>query len=597
MNPTQAFSRARELLLRNRTDYDAAVKQFEWPRLRRFNWGIDWFDEYARGNTRTGLRIVHDGGDKPREVSASFAELSERSTRVASWMHARGVEKGDRILLMLPNTMPLWELMLAAMKLGAVIIPATTQLTREDLADRISRGNVRHAVAEASVAGKLSGFDVLRTRLVVGGSEAGWTPFDEARSGKNELPSREPTSPDDPLLLYFTSGTTARPKLVLHTQQSYPVGHLSTMYWIGMREGDVHENISSPGWAKHAWSSFFAPWNAGATILVHDAPRFNAARTIALLREKSVATLCCPPTVWRMLVLENLGARPSGLRELLSAGEPLNPEVIEKVQKAWGVTIRDGYGQTETTAQIGNSPGQPIKLGSMGRALPGYQAALLDAQGKEAEEGEIALRLEPRPLGLMAGLPRRSRPDAGGDRGRFLSHRRRGHARQGRLLHVRRARRRRLQVVRLPHQPLRAGEHAHRAPGGRGGGHHSQPGSAALLGGQVLRRAQAGLPALGGPGARHPLLHQGEAGAVQAHPPPRVRRAAQDHLGKDPPGGVARAGEGTARRGETWRAGVLAGGLRVRRAAVDLTPLATAAPAGGRSARLSGGRRPLRPRR
>ncbi len=322
---------------------------------------------------------------------------------MANWLHQRGVEKGDRVLVMLPNTLPLWELMLGAMKLGAVIIPATTQLTRDDLADRISRGNVRHAVAEASVAGKLAGFDVLRTRLVVGGSEPGWTAFDEARGGKNELPSREPTAPDDPLLLYFTSGTTARPKLVLHTQQSYPVGHLSTMYWIGMREGDVHENISSPGWAKHAWSSFFAPWNAGASILVHDAPRFNAARTIGLLREKSVATLCCPPTVWRMLVLEDQGARPAALRELLSAGEPLNPEVIEKVQRAWGITIRDGYGQTETTAQIGNSPGQPIKLGSMGRALPGYQVALLDANGKEADEGEIALRLDPRPLGLMAG--------------------------------------------------------------------------------------------------------------------------------------------------------------------------------------------------
>ena len=403
MNPTQAFSQARELLLRHRTDYAAAVKQFHWPRLARFNWAIDWFDEYARGNRRTALRIIHDGGDKPREVSATFADLSERSTRVANWLHGRGVEKGDRVLVMLPNTLPLWEFMLGAMKLGAVIIPATTQLTRDDLADRISRGNVRHAVAEAAVAGKLAGFDALRTRLVVGGSEPGWTAFDEAREGKNDLPSPEPTAPDDPFLLYFTSGTTARPKLVLHTQQSYPVGHLSTMYWIGMREGDVHENISSPGWAKHAWSSFFAPWNAGASILVHDAPRFNAARTIGLLREQSVATLCCPPTVWRMLVLEDQGARPAALRELLSAGEPLNPEVIEKVQRSWGITIRDGYGQTETTAQIGNSPGQPIKLGSMGRALPGYQVALLDANGKEADEGEIALRLEPRPLGLMTG--------------------------------------------------------------------------------------------------------------------------------------------------------------------------------------------------
>jgi acetyl-CoA synthetase len=173
------------------------------------------------------------------------------------------------------------------------------------------------------------------------------------------------------------------------------------MYWLGLRPGDVHQNISSPGWAKHAWSSFFAPWNAGATILVHDAPRFSAKRTLEVLREHDVTTLCAPPTVWRMLVLESLGARPGRLRELASAGEPLNPEVIEHVRAAWGITIRDGYGQTETTAQIGNPPGFEVRLGSMGKPLPGYDAVLLDAEGRETDEGEVALRLAPRPTGLM----------------------------------------------------------------------------------------------------------------------------------------------------------------------------------------------------
>jgi acetyl-CoA synthetase len=230
----------------------------------------------------------------------------------------------------------------------------------------------------------------------------GFVPFDEARAAAARV-DQAPTRADDPLLLYFTSGTTARPKVVLHTHASYPVGHLSTLYWLGLREGDVHQNISSPGWAKHAWSSFFAPWNAGATVLVHEAPRFSARRAVSLLREQAVTTLCAPPTVWRMIVLEPLGERPTALRELASAGEPLNPEVIATVAGAWGVTIRDGYGQTETTALIGNTPGLPVKPGSMGKPLPGYDVVLIDAAGRPCEEGELALRLSPRPMGLMHG--------------------------------------------------------------------------------------------------------------------------------------------------------------------------------------------------
>ena len=208
---------------------------------------------------------------------------------------------------------------------------------------------------------------------------------------------------DDPLFLYFTSGTTAKPKLVLHTQRSYPVGHLSTMYWIGIREGAVHQNISSPGWAKHAWSCIFAPWNAGATSLVHDYARFSARGTLQVLAEEKVVSLCAPPTVWRMLILEALGTKPAALEEIVSAGEPLNPEVIEQVRAAWGLTIRDGYGQSETTAVIGNSPGQKVILGSMGRPLPGYQVAPIDHRSQPTDEGELSLLLEPRPAGLMVG--------------------------------------------------------------------------------------------------------------------------------------------------------------------------------------------------
>jgi acetyl-CoA synthetase len=204
------------------------------------------------------------------------------------------------------------------------------------------------------------------------------------------------------MLLYFTSGTTARAKLVVHTHASYPIGHLSTMYGIGLRPGDTHLNISSPGWAKHAWSSFFAPWNAGAAIIAL-ASRFEPRAALDVLVEHQVTTFCAPPTVWRMLVQHDLKHWKVALREVVAAGEPLNPEVIEQVRRAWGLTVRDFYGQTETTMIVGNSPGQRIVPGSMGRPSPGYRIALLDAEGLEADSGEIAISLHPRPVGLMRG--------------------------------------------------------------------------------------------------------------------------------------------------------------------------------------------------
>ena len=401
MTPTESFERAREVLLRRREDLDAARAEFRWPVLTQFNWACDWFDVLAATKDKLALRIVSETGGDRRIHDATYRELSERSIRLARYLHDHGVARGDRVLVMLTNVMPLWETMLAAMRLGAVVIPATVQLTPDDVDDRIARGEVRHIVTDGEGAKKLRRPERLRARLAVGGAE-GFTTYDDAFRSPPVL-ARVATLASDPLLLYFTSGTTAKPKLVLHTHESYPVGHLSTMYWLGLREDDVHENVSSPGWAKHAWSSFFAPWNAGATILVHDYARFSAAGTLEVLREHGVTTLCAPPTVWRMLILESLGPRPSRLRELCSAGEPLNPEVIETVRSAWGITIRDGYGQTETTAQVGNPPGFPVKLGSMGKPLPGYDVTLLDGQGREASEGEVAIRLSPRPTALMVG--------------------------------------------------------------------------------------------------------------------------------------------------------------------------------------------------
>lgn len=394
----EAFTRARKFLLDHRTDYDTAYAGFQWPQLDNFNWALDYFDTMARGNDAPALWIVEEDG---REEKRSFAQMAERSNQVANWLRSLGVQRGDRVLLMLGNERPLWESMLAAFKLGAVVIPATTLLVHDDLLDRFERGGVKHVIAGAEHAAKFAAIPGDYTRIAVGAPVAGWKPFDAAYAAPAAFTPDGPTKATDPLLLYFTSGTTSKPKLVLHSHQSYPVGHLSTMYWIGLQPGDIHLNISSPGWAKHAWSCFFAPWNAGACIFIFNYARFKAEALLATLEKYGVTVMCAPPTVWRLLIQADLKPWKVQLRELIGAGEPLNPEVIDQVREAWGITIRDGFGQTETTCQIGNSPGQKVVAGSMGRPLPGYKVVLLDADDKPAGEGEVCLDLAAKPLGLM----------------------------------------------------------------------------------------------------------------------------------------------------------------------------------------------------
>jgi len=391
---------ARDFLLRHREDYVTAYRAFQWPKLDRFNWALDYFDPMARDNGQAALWLVDEGIG---EMKLTFAQLSERSNRVANAFRRLGVHRGDRVLLMLGNVVALWESMLAAMKLGAVVVPATTLLTRSDLADRFTRGHVRHVIASADAAVKFADLPGDYTRIVVGNAVPGWNSYEGCYAASQDFRPDGETRPEDPLLLYFTSGTTATPKLVLHSHQSYPVGHLSTVYWLGLQPGDVHLNISSPGWAKHAWSCFFSPWTAQATIFIVNQSRFNARGLLDTIVRCGVTTFCAPPTVWRMLIQEDLASWPVKLKEVIGAGEPLNPEVIERVRKAWGLTIRDGYGQTETSALIGNTPGQKVKPGSMGRPLPGFRVALLDPEGATRKEGEICLILEPRPTGLMEG--------------------------------------------------------------------------------------------------------------------------------------------------------------------------------------------------
>ncbi|MCF8603943.1 AMP-binding protein [Gordonia sp. HY442] len=409
ISATDSLRTARDTLLRLRDDYDSAHAEFTWPDVGpTFNFGHDWFDTYARGNNSPGLIIVEADGSR---ASYTFDDLARRSDQVAAMLQASGVQRGQSVIVMLDNQVELWESMLALIKIGAVIMPTTTAVGPADLADRVARGGARGAICNAVDAPKFADVTGIEHRFSIGAPVEGWTDYAAASNATAPVVEHPGNASTDRVLLYFTSGTTSRPKLVEHTHVSYPVGHLSTMYWLGLQPGDVHLNISSPGWAKHAWSNFFAPFLAEAAVLVYNYERFDPAALLGRITDEHVSTFCAPPTVWRMLINADLSSgRPASLREAIGAGEPLNPEVISKVHEHWGLMIRDGFGQTECTASVANSPGQPLKSGSMGRPLPGVPVVLVSPETGERVhgpgEGEICLDLEGpqgRPLTLMTG--------------------------------------------------------------------------------------------------------------------------------------------------------------------------------------------------
>ncbi|MCB4208764.1 AMP-binding protein [Arthrobacter sp. UM1] len=410
----EAFREARDALLAVREDYEAARQSFEWPRFETFNFASDWFDSVA-GSERGGdqaLVIVEQDGSSTRRT---WQDLSRRSTQVAAWLTAQGVQRGDAMIVMLGNQVELWEAMLAGIRMGIVMIPTTTLMAQADLQDRVERGGARWALVGGAHAAKFAEVEGEFSVIAVGASEeeseaAAVAPsgsrtvlrYEDSESAPEEFELAEPTRADETLLLYFTSGTTSKAKLVEHTHTSYPVGHLSTMYWIGLEPGDVHLNVASPGWAKHAWSNIFAPWIAEATVFIYNYERFDAAALMDNMEREGVTSFCAPPTVWRMLIQADLTRLKTPPQKAVSAGEPLNAEVIDQVQRAWDATIRDGFGQSESTVQIANTPGCRVKIGSMGRPLPGYDVVLVDpATGEEGDEGELCLRLDPRPVGLM----------------------------------------------------------------------------------------------------------------------------------------------------------------------------------------------------
>lgn len=389
------FRAARDVLLRHAGDPERARAEFAWPVFEYFNWAVDWFDVIAAGNRATALRVLTPDG----ETRVDFRTLSVRSDQVAGWLAARGVGPGERVLLLLDNGVEVWEVLLALMKLRAVAVPVFTTLRAAEVNERLGRSRARHVVASASVADTLEGVAVPGARVLVGGERPGWQAYGDSVRHSGPPPQTEPTPANEVMSCFFTSGSTARPKLVAHTHVSYPVGHLTGMYWAGFRPGDVHLNISSPGWAKHPWSSFFAPWNAEATIVSVDTRHADPEFVIDALERTGATTFCAPPSIWRALIRAGLGGRRVALREAMSVGEPLTRDIVTAVREAWGVTVRNGYGQSEVTAMAGVTAGSADDPRSLGRALPGCELVLCPVDGDTpGEEGEIC-------LDLSGGLP------------------------------------------------------------------------------------------------------------------------------------------------------------------------------------------------
>ncbi|MFE5944364.1 acyl-CoA synthetase [Streptomyces sp. NPDC056480] len=418
----EEYRAARDLLLRLRGDREAARAAFRWPRALHFNWALDWFDAIAEGNDRPALELLgHPGpdGGVPVVDRASFAELSARSDALATALRAHGVVRGDRVLILLGTRVELWETLLGCVKLGAVVVPGYQDLTAAEAADRIDRGGIRHVVSAPeliSLIDELPGAGAVPgVRMAVGGAHrAGWVPYPDTRGpGRPRFVPDGPTRAADPSFCYFTSGTTSLPKLVEHSHAGYGVGHLSSLYWSGLRPGDRHLNLSAPGWAKHSWSSFFVPWAAEATVLAPPDGGLPPAVLPGALAAHRVTSFCAPPSAWRSLLpYVSGGAAAPRLREATAAGEPLTAETVRRIETAWGVRVRDGYGQTEATALIGRAPGGAEPLAPLGHPLPGYRIVLRDPEtGERGESGEVCVDLTERPPGLMrgyAGLPERT---------------------------------------------------------------------------------------------------------------------------------------------------------------------------------------------
>ncbi|MEJ2533463.1 MAG: AMP-binding protein [Halioglobus sp.] len=390
--------------------YDSAFRSFQWPRPERFNFARDVIDRWAeRDPDHLALLWVDDHGAEERR---SFADVAASSRRASNLLSGAGVKPGDYIVMILGRQLAWWEVLTASLRMGAVISPGTTQLSPKDIAYRVNAARATCVVTDAANAPKvdqvLAECPDLRVRVLVDGEREGWIDYRQGMGVQSDAFEAVDSLASDEALCYFTSGTTGYPKMCLHAH-SYGLAHQTTgRYWLDLGPEDLHWNCSDTGWAKAAWSSYFGPWYQGAALFVHHTQGFNAARTLQLLAQYPVTTFCGAPTIYRMFVLEDLSkySFPS-LRHCVGAGEPLNPEIIESWKRATGITIMDGYGQTETVLLCGNYRGMAPRYGSMGKPAPGIDLQVIDDDGvivAPGVEGDLAVRVEPEaPQGLFLG--------------------------------------------------------------------------------------------------------------------------------------------------------------------------------------------------
>ncbi len=389
------------------TDYQTEYANFSWPRPSHYNFARDVIDVWAQDTSKQAMQWVDDDGNNE---SRTFHYISVASQKLCNVLSSAGVQRSDTIVLILGRKIAWWEILTASLRMGAVISPGTTQLSAKDIAYRINTAQATCVITDKDNAGKVEQVAdqcaTLRTKVLVDGEQEGWVNYVAEMSVADGTFETVDTAADEEAMCYFTSGTTGYPKMTIHTHD-YAIGHQNTgKYWLNLTPEDLHWNISDTGWAKAAWSSYFGPWNCGAAVFVHDSKGFSVADTLAMFSLYPITTMCGAPTIYRMLVLEDLDSVDfGGLRHSVGAGEPLNPEVIEVWKKATGLTIRDGYGQTESTILCGNFLGVEPRFGSMGKPTPGIDLKVIDEQGQVLgpnEEGDIAVRIHPqKPPGLF----------------------------------------------------------------------------------------------------------------------------------------------------------------------------------------------------
>ena len=392
----------------NMNNYESVRREFSWTRPANYNFVRDVFDHWAQQTPdKPALLWVDDNGN---ELTRSFADIAADSRKLCNLLERHDIQRGETVFVMLGRKPEWWITFTACLRMGAVFSPGTTQLSAKDIAYRINAAQVTCFITDMENAAKLEQIigqcPTLKSRIVLGGERDGWIPYQHAMADAGTEYESPVTAINDDAMCYFTSGTTGHPKMCIHSH-GYPMGHISTgKYWLDLQPDDLHWNISDTGWAKAAWSSYFGPWLAGVTIFIHHTAGFNARRTLELLQQYPVTTMCGAPTIYRMLVLEDLKQYHfKSLRHCVGAGEPLNPEVIDIWRDATGLTIRDGYGQTETGILCASFPPIEPRLGSMGKPAPGIDLQIIDDHGNilpPDTEGDIAVRVVPeRPLGLF----------------------------------------------------------------------------------------------------------------------------------------------------------------------------------------------------